>query len=345
MEEQEIYQKLPQALLPWYQKNARDLPWRRDREPYHVWLSEIMLQQTRVEAVKGYYSRFLTELPSIKRLADVPEDHLLKLWEGLGYYNRARNLQKAARQVMEKHHGVFPDQYEHILALPGIGSYTAGAIASICFEQPRPAVDGNVLRVVSRAIGSFAQIDLPKVKRQMEEELEKVYPQGACGAFTQSLMELGATVCLPNGAPQCMLCPLMDICRARLEGTTDQIPVRKEKKSRRKEEKTIFLLYHEGKLAVRKRTEKGVLHGLWELPNVEGLLTGAQAARKAEQWGVTPLLLEQALKRNHIFTHIEWKMTGYRFQCDTMAEPFLWVDEAALADEIALPSAFRQFLS
>ena len=217
-----ILAALPARLVPWFAAAKRDLPWRRDREPYHVWVSEIMLQQTRVEAVVGYYERFLTALPDIRALADAPEDKLLKLWEGLGYYSRARNLQKAARQILERHGGIFPRDAADIRALAGIGDYTAGAIGSICFEYPTAAVDGNVLRVVSRVTGSDAPIDKPETKKKIAADLSAVYPAGHCGDFTQSLMELGATVCTPRGA-KCGGCPLADICAAKREDRVDAL--------------------------------------------------------------------------------------------------------------------------
>ena len=206
---------LPETLLPWFAEHRRDLPWRRDREPYHVWLSEIMLQQTRVEAVRGYYERFLTALPTVQALADAPEDRLLKLWEGLGYYSRARNMQKAAQVIVTQHGGVFPREYDDVRALPGVGPYTAGAICSICFELPTPAVDGNVLRVAARLLRLDAPVTEERIKRGIGEMLEKIYPAGRCGDFTQALMELGATVCLPNGEPKCALCPVAAFCAAR----------------------------------------------------------------------------------------------------------------------------------
>ena len=219
-----MLEQLPGLLLPWFAEHRRDLPWRRDREPYHVWLSEIMLQQTRVEAVRGYYLRFLERLPDIAALASAPEDVLLKLWEGLGYYSRVRNLQKAAQCVMEQHGGEFPRELPAIRALPGIGDYTAGAIASICFEAPAAAVDGNVLRVILRlTVCADSPADV-RVRRRIGEELSAVYPAGHCGDFTQALMELGATVCLPNGAPQCGACPLRALCEAHAQGTELQFP-------------------------------------------------------------------------------------------------------------------------
>lgn len=197
---------LPELLLPWYQENHRCLPWRETKEPYHIWLSEIMLQQTRVEAVKGYYARFLAALPTVEALANCDDDALHKLWEGLGYYSRVRNLKKAAQVIQERYNGQFPGEYDAVLALPGIGEYTAGAVCSIAFDLPVPAVDGNVLRVFSRLTDDPSPIDLPAVKASVRERLAAIYPKEA-GDFTQALMELGATVCGPNRKPECGSCP------------------------------------------------------------------------------------------------------------------------------------------
>ena len=336
---------LPKLLVPWFLKNARKLPWREDKEPYHVWVSEIMLQQTRVEAVKEYYKRFIKALPTIESLANAEEELLLKLWEGLGYYSRVRNLQKAARVIMEKHGGVFPTEYEEILALPGIGEYTAGAICSICFEKPTPAVDGNVLRVISRVTESKAPITEPKVKKEITEKLRAVYPKNHCGDFTQALMELGATVCVPNGAPHCANCPLQNICLAHKNGTTENLPVKRPKKARKKELLTVFLLRCDGKIAVLKRANEGLLKGLWEFPNVSGTLSKEQAVKHLSTWGIVPKDILQKVKRKHIFTHIEWDMTGYFFECKNQNEQFVWKTKEEFLEEIALPTAFRKFLS
>ena len=233
--------QMTEPLLAWFARNKRDLPWRADREPYHVWLSEIMLQQTRVEAVRDYYVRFLQAAPDVFALAALPEERLLKLWEGLGYYNRARNLQKCARILVERG-GAFPDTVEELLALPGVGAYTAGAIASICFERPTAAVDGNVLRVCARVLDDDAPVDTPAYKSALTGALSACYPPGRCGDFTQSLMELGATVCVPNGAPKCAACPVAALCLARARGTAAQRPVKLPKRGRRAEERTVFLL-------------------------------------------------------------------------------------------------------
>lgn len=343
-EKQLLFEKLPELLLPWYEKAHRDLPWRVDREPYHVWLSEIMLQQTRVEAVKGYYQRFLETFPTIASLAEGEEGVLLKLWEGLGYYNRARNLQKAAKQIQEQYNGVFPSTHKEILNLPGIGAYTAGAVGSICFELPTPAVDGNVLRVISRLTESFFSVDENKVKQQISDALEIVYPKQHCGAFTQSLMELGATVCVPNGAPRCEECPLGLICMARQNGTALQLPVKKKKVPRRTEEKTVFVLRCGEELAVEQRLEKGVLHGLWQLPNVSGKLEEGELGEVLKEWGVSVGDLKQVVERRHIFTHITWEMRCYTIQCAEKSPRFTWVTEAQRQSSISLPTAFRMFL-
>ena len=339
-----MLQALPERLLPWFEKHRRDLPWRRDREPYHVWLSEIMLQQTRVEAVKGYYERFLQRLPTVAALAGAEENELLKLWEGLGYYSRVRNLQKAAQVVMRDHGGVFPHDCESVRALPGIGAYTAGAILSICFEQPTPAVDGNVLRVVSRVLASDQPIGEERVRRGVARELEKIYPAGRCGDFTQALMELGATVCLPNGAPRCGECPLGDLCRANLTGTQEKFPVRAAKKPRRVEHRTVFFLECGDKIAVCKRPKTGLLAGLWQLPDVPGELTVEQMLRQAEDWGVRPRNLRKTVGRTHVFTHVEWKLTCCYLDC-AQESAFTWVTRRELEEKIGLPTAYRQFLA
>lgn len=336
---------LPKLLLPWFSKNARALPWREDKAPYHVWVSEIMLQQTRVEAVKEYYKRFIKTLPTIEALANAEEEELLKLWEGLGYYSRVRNLQKAAQVIVEKHDGVFPTEYEEILALPGIGEYTAGAISSICFGKPTPAVDGNVLRVISRVTESKTPVTEPKVKKEITEKLRAVYPEENCGDFTQGLMELGATVCVPNGTPHCVECPLKNICLAHKNGTAEKLPVKSPKKTRKKEKHTVFLLNCDGKIAVSKRAKEGLLKGLWEFPNVKESLSKEQAAEQLEKWDIVPKDILQKVKRKHIFTHIEWDMTGFSFACKNQNEQFLWKTKEELLEEIALPTAFRKFLT
>jgi A/G-specific adenine glycosylase len=340
-----------EKMLDWYHVNARNLPWRTDREPYHVWLSEIMLQQTRVETVKPYYTRFLAELPAIRDLAGAEESKVFKLWEGLGYYSRARNLQKAAREIMERHGGRFPQDMDAIRALPGIGDYTAGAIASICFEAPAPAVDGNVLRVAARLTGDASPADAQTRKKEVAADLQDLYPQGSCGNFTQSLMELGALVCLPGGAAKCSLCPVADVCVARANGTAAVLPARAEAKERRQEDRTVLVLKNEdGALAVRKRRRQGLLAGLWEFPNAEGRKNAGEALEWALGWGVKPVLLEKEKECRHVFTHIEWRLLCYFIRCETADaceapdKGLVWADARMLRDEISLPSAFRKIL-
>lgn len=326
--------RLPVPLLVWYRENARVLPWRSDPTPYHVWVSEIMLQQTRVAAVLDYYRRFLEALPTVEALAACPEERLMKLWQGLGYYSRVRNLQKAARQVMERFDGKFPAAYEDILTLAGIGEYTAGAIASIAFGQAVPAVDGNVLRVVSRLTGDRRDMSDLKVKGAVRTALLEVIPKESPGDFNQALMELGATVCLPNGAPLCHRCPAAEFCAAHLTDCAQELPVKPPKKARKVEERTVYLIFRSGRVALRRRPARGLLAGLWEYPNelspwpcpVEGKLEFAAAGK-------------------HIFTHKEWHMTAYTVEAEGEALPpgWVWADKAALWTEYAVPSAFQSF--
>ena len=342
MEKNYPFSQLPSLLLPWYREHRRELPWRADREPYHVWLSEIMLQQTRVEAVKGYYSRFLAALPSIEALADCDEDVLHKLWEGLGYYSRVRNLKKAAQVVMIRYGGVFPRQYEDVLSLPGIGAYTAGAICSICYGLPTPAVDGNVLRVCSRLADDPSPIDLPATKKQVTEALAAIYPAEA-GDFTQALMELGATLCGPNRAPECERCPCRTICLGYARGTAQSLPVKAPKKEKRQEDRTVFILCCDGRYALEKRPDRGLLAGLWQFPNTEGHLDTQAALAAVEAMGLSPREILREISRKHIFTHIQWNMKGIYLEVADTAGAFQWFTEAEIDREAALPTAFRQF--
>ena len=342
MENSKNLSLLPGVLLPWYRENRRDLPWRRDRKPYHVWLSEIMLQQTRVEAVKGYYARFLEALPDISQLAVCRDDMLNKLWEGLGYYSRVRNLKKAANIIMTEHNGQFPGEYAAVRALPGIGDYTAGAICSICFDQPTPAVDGNVLRVVSRLTDDATPIDLPARKRAVQAELAKIYPKEA-GDFTQALMELGATLCGPNRKPDCGRCPCASFCLSHARGTAESLPVKLPKQQRRQEARTVYILSCDGRYGLRKREEKGLLAGLWEFPNISGALEPEAALEVLKNRGLHPRELTRKLERRHIFTHIRWDMTGYYIEVTEPEGGLTWLTAEEIETASALPTAFRQF--
>ena len=333
-------EQLPIPLLVWYRENARSLPWRGTPEPYRVWVSEIMLQQTRVAAVLDYYRRFLETAPSPAALAALPEEQLMKLWQGLGYYSRARNLQRAARQIMERHGGVFPNTYDDIRALAGVGDYTAGAVSSIAFGLPVPAVDGNVLRVTARLTGDPGDITTPAMKKKVTAALAEVIPTDSPGDFNQAMMELGATVCLPNGAPLCERCPAAGFCRAFQEGWTAQLPVKAAKKARRVEERTVYLLFFEDQVALRRRPGQGLLAGLWEYPNELSDGTGWPV-----RWGLSPLTLEKAGRGEHVFTHIEWHMAALAAELDgpDLPEGWVWADRAALRDIYAIPNAFHPF--
>ena len=337
-----VYEKLPGALLPWFEENKRDLPWRADREPYHIWLSEIMLQQTRVEAVKGYYRRFLDALPTIASLANADDELLHKLWEGLGYYSRVRNLKKAAQAIMQRYDGVFPEKYEEVLALPGIGAYTAGAICSIAFGQKRAAVDGNVLRVVSRLTENDTPIDSPAYKKQVQLALEEIYPDNA-GGFTQALMELGATVCGPNWKPRCGECPCRDFCGGALHGTAENFPVKKPKAQRKTEDRTVLILSCDGRFALEKRANSGLLAGLWQFPNVTGCLEPEAAIEAAQSMGVRVRNVSRQSEKKHIFTHIQWNMRGFYMETADLSSDFVWMTADEIEENAALPTAFRQF--
>ncbi|MBQ8439845.1 MAG: A/G-specific adenine glycosylase [Clostridia bacterium] len=336
-------------LLAWYQQNKRDLPWRRTNDPYRIWLSEIMLQQTRVEAVKPYYARFLEACPTVKALAELDEDRLMKLWEGLGYYSRARNLQKAARTVMSDFGGEIPSTYEELRRLSGIGEYTAGAIASIAFDRRVPAIDGNVLRVLARLMGSRKDIADPGTKSAWREQLLPLIPEEA-GDFNQALIELGATVCVPNGEAKCTECPMSPYCVACRESLTDEIPVRSAKKPRRIEKKTVLLIRDGDRTALCKRPDKGLLAGLWELPNREGHLSEGALIDFIRSIGFEPLRVERIEDAKHIFTHIEWHMIAYavriapEFDGWHQGSGMLLVKNEDLHNQYAIPSAFSAYV-
>lgn len=343
-----IFYEMREPLIQWYRENRRDLPWRRQPSPYHVWVSEIMLQQTRVEAVKPYYQRFLSALPGVRDLAEVPEDQLLKLWEGLGYYNRVRNMQKAARQVMADYGGEFPVTYEGIRSLAGIGSYTAGAIASFAYGLPKPAVDGNVLRVIMRLTGDDSDIMKQSTKRQVEENLEPVIPTDAASDFNQGLIELGALVCVPNGQPKCEACPLARMCRARMEGRIEELPVKTRAKERRIEERTILVFRDGEKTAIGKRPDKGLLAGMYELPNYPGHMSRKEVAAYSKEIGLMPVRIKKLPEAKHIFSHVEWHMTGYEVRVDelekTNEKGFLFIHPEEIQERYPIPAAFGSYL-
>ena len=329
-------EQLPIPLLEWFRDNTRRLPWRDDPTPYHVWLSEVMLQQTRVAAVLDYYRRFLEEAPDVATLAALPEERLMKLWQGLGYYSRARNLQKAAKVIAEQYGGQFPSDYRAVRTLPGVGDYTAGAICSIAFGQAVPAVDGNVLRVYARICGDGGDIASPEMKKKVTRAVGEVIPVGAAGAFNQALMELGATVCLPNGAPLCERCPAKGFCAALAQGRVGELPVKSPKKPRRVEERTVWLIFSGSRVALRRRPPRGLLAGLWEFPHELG------GGPLPEEWGIRPRREEYAGQARHIFTHIEWHMALRTVEAAPGGLPpgWVWADAGELERRYAVPGAF-----
>ncbi len=359
---------LVKPLLDWYGAVKKPLPWRESPTPYHVWISEIMLQQTRIEAVIPYYRRFLAELPTVEDLANVPDDRLMKLWEGLGYYSRARNLKKAASVIVTEYHGELPRTADELRALPGIGDYTAGAIASIAFGEPEPAVDGNVLRVFSRVTALADDIMIDKTKKAVRERLREVYPTGTdAGRFTQALMELGETVCLPSrqcrppifgetsaegesdpttgriSGVKCADCPIRAYCTACRTGTTEQYPVKSGKKARRIEDRTVLLIRHGDRYLVQKRPAGGLLAEMWEFPNALRHLGREDVREAAESLGLTVRDIRPAGKAKHIFSHVEWHMIGYTVDVCGMTDG-IWATAEEIRETYAIPTAFRYFV-
>lgn len=342
---------LPEPLLKWYDGNRRILPWREQPTPYRVWVSEIMLQQTRVEAVKPYFERFMNSLPDIAALAEAQEENLLKLWEGLGYYNRVRNLQKAAVQIMERYEGEMPCEYEELIKLPGIGSYTAGAISSIAYGKPNPAVDGNVLRVISRIRMDDRLISDAKVKTAVERDLRQIMPADRPGDFNQAMMEIGACVCLPNGAPRCGECPLAGLCRASAAGTWAEYPKKAAAKQRGIEEKTVLVIRDAGRTAIRRRSGRGLLAGMYEFPSLEGFRTAEEVVQYLAYNGMKTIRIEPLEEAKHIFTHKEWHMRGYMVRVDEL-EPagagediadWIYIEPEETRERYPIPAAFGAY--
>lgn len=339
-------------LLIWYDKNKRILPWREEPTPYRIWVSEIMLQQTRVEAVKPYFERFMKALPNINALAECTEEELLKLWEGLGYYNRARNLQYAARQIMENYGGRMPDTYEELLKLKGIGSYTAGAVASIAYNRAVPAVDGNVLRVVSRLRKDDRLAGNPEMKAGVERDLMDVMPLDRPGDFNQALMELGACICIPNGAPLCQSCPLEFMCMAHRDKAETQYPKKSAKKPRKVEEKTILVICSKDRTVIRKRPEGGLLAGMYEFPSIAGFRSDKEVVAYLAKSGIRVLRIQPLEDAKHIFTHREWHMKGYMIRVDELesacpqgpAKDWIYVEPQETKAGYPIPSAFAAYM-
>lgn len=343
---------LIEPLQEWFRGNARILPWREQPSPYYVWISEIMLQQTRVEAVKPYYERFMSELPDVQALAACPEDKLLKLWEGLGYYNRVRNLKIAANQIVQEYNGIIPDVYEELLTLKGIGPYTAGAIASIAYGRPIPAVDGNVLRVISRVTADDSDIMRQSVRNHVEDRLRETMQRETVNpsVFNQALMELGAMVCIPNGEPHCSMCPWHDLCRARMENRIAELPVKKKAKDRKMEERTVLVIRDGERIVLGKRPKTGLLAGLYELPNALGHMTEDDVLLFLKEQGYSPLRIQPLPEAKHIFSHVEWHMIGYMVSVSELdlgdghpANGWFMVEVEEAKENYAIPTAFSKY--
>lgn len=349
--EEDVLKVIPDLLISWYEGNKRVLPWRETPTPYRVWVSEIMLQQTRVEAVKPFYERFLRKLPNVQALAEADEESLLKLWEGLGYYNRVRNMQKAARTIMERHGGEMPDDYDALLALCGIGTYTAGAIASIAFGIPKPAVDGNVLRVLARVRGDERNVSDGKVKQAVEEELEGIMPKDRPGDFNQAMMELGAITCVPGGLPHCEECPLKGICKAHREGKELTFPRKEGKKPRRIESKTVLMIRDDNRFAIRKRPGKGLLAGMYEFPCLQGLASREEIIKYLADNGLKVLRILPAGESKHVFTHVEWHMNGFFVRVDELergsagedSKNWIFIEPGETLEKYPIPSAYETY--
>ena len=335
-------------LILWYNSECRLLPWRETKDPYRIWVSEIMLQQTRVEAVCGYYERFLAALPDIESLAACPEDQLLKLWEGLGYYSRARNLQKAARLIMEKYGGKLPEDAGELRKLPGIGEYTAGAIASIAFGKAEPAVDGNVIRVTSRLRACTGDVRTSGFKKELVTWLRQAHDgaDGTWGILNQAFMDLGSMICTANKSPLCAECPVSSFCEAKKAGIQDSIPARAEKKGRRIEERTVVLYTDGERFAIRRRPDKGLLSGLYEFPNYEGKLAREEILLAAREDGMYAVRIRELPEAKHIFTHVEWHMTGYEIMIsrnDSKEGSFIFAEKDIINEQYPIPSAFAAY--
>ena len=356
----DVFPALCRALLTWRKSapDTRDLPWRDEPTPYHVWISEIMLQQTRAAVVRAYYLRFLTALPSVHDLAAVNDDALMKLWQGLGYYSRARNLKRAAQVIVKEHGGDLPNDFDALLKLPGIGRYTASAIASFAYGQPRPAVDGNFLRVAARITANPIDIGKDSTKRSLEAALSASYPTGRdAGLLNEAFMDLGATICLPHGAPLCPGCPAAQLCLAHDRGTEQDYPVKSAAKARRKEKHTVLVLSCGDCIAIRKRPARGLLADLWEYPNIEGKLTKRTVRAHLEAEGFHILDITPLPPARHIFSHIEWNLAGWAVNAANTNEPplmaaeeiegappaLLWVRRAELTERYSIPTAFGYF--
>lgn len=324
--------KISECVVNWYNENKRDLPWRENRDPYRVWVSEIMLQQTRVEAVKPYFERFMEQFDSVERLALADEDQLYKVWEGLGYYSRVRNMKKAAQICVEHYQGKLPVDYDELLRLPGIGPYTAGAIASIAYQAKVCAIDGNVMRIYARLFALEDNIISEAFKKKTANLIQKDMAKDM-GIFNQGLMDLGATICLPNGNPRCNICPLNDLCQAYAQGKQNRLPNRIKKTKRKVEKLTVEIYEFNDQVLLHRRSEKGLLAGLYEFVSVEGHKVKKDYPKQTQYLG----------KTRHVFSHRIWEMKGFLIPCEQCFEKegYFWDSIHQIENVYSIPSAFQ----
>lgn len=340
-----------EALALWYSRNKRDLPWRDTGNPYHIWLSEIMLQQTRIEAVKPKYLQFIAAVPDIPALAQLEDDRLMKLWEGLGYYSRARSLKKCAAVLCEKYQGRLPADYDALRKLPGIGPYTAGAIASIAWGIPVPAVDGNVLRVLARYSLDRRDVRSDEVRADAAQTIRDLFTEnsapGFVSAFNQGLMELGEVICIPRGTPACGRCPLAEHCEARIHSAISEVPCRSALKKRKIVHRTILVIRCGDTFLLHKRPDTGLLASLYEFIGVDDWIDEKEAVRQAENIGLEVLQIRTLPAAKHVFTHLEWQMKGYELRVsdfhDLKLKNSRFAEKKELAEDMAVPSAFRVY--
>lgn len=330
-------------ILDWFQEHKRTMPWRETPLPYYIWISEIMLQQTRVDTVIPYFYRFIEKYDTVKALANAEDETLLKLWEGLGYYNRVRNLKVAAGEIMERHGGEIPENYEDLLKLKGIGEYTAGAISSEAFGKKEIAVDGNVYRVMARLLGIREDLKKPSVMKKIKEEVRGLLPDTLVGDFNQGLIELGALVCIPNGSPKCGICPVKDSCTAYKENLQDEIPLKVKKKERREEERTVLIFRHEGRYGIRKREEGALLAGLYEFYHEEGHYDAHLIEEWVENLGGRPSAIYPLKDKKFLFTHILWKLKAFVVELEAPLEDLLFLTREEIKTSYSLATAFRDY--
>lgn len=337
------------SLIEWYQDNKRDLPWRYDQDPYKVWVSEVMLQQTQVDTVIPYFQQFMSKYPTVHDLAYADEQDVLKTWEGLGYYSRARNLQNAVREVVASYGGEVPDDPKKLGSLKGVGPYTKGAILSIAFDQPQPAVDGNVMRVLSRVLKIDDDIAQPKVKKQFERYAGELISHEDPSSFNQGIMELGALVCTPK-EPMCMFCPVQEYCRAFQDGMEQDLPVKSKGKKQKKVNYTVLLIRNaKDEYLIEKRPNDGLLANMWQFPMVPVDEIGKDHAENWFQleYGIDVELLSKQGNLKHVFSHIIWQLeiVRARTKSDQTADERLQFVHRDDLDQYPFPVSHQKMMS